>query len=222
MSITTTTLTSACSATDTSIHVASATGITAPNFQTGTGITILFIEQERMVCISAPNGTFIPVIRGQGGTQQVAHANGALVFIGLPTDFASFVQIFGNLMTTAQTVESQTQNAIQLTGTADALLSSVPGYYVIKTAGTTVDAITLNTPVAADEGKIIDIWSATLAAHTVTAASACFAVAVTGNKTVCTFPAFPGAGIKLRVCNLLYHVLSSGGLGTNGAPVVWT
>lgn len=222
MPITTTTLSSALTATGTFVHVTSATGITAPNFQTGTGITILVIEQERMVVIAAPNGTFIPVLRGQGGTQQVAHANGALVFIGLPTDFAAFVQIFGNLMTSLQTVAAQVQNAIDLIGTADALLSSVPAYYVIKTAGTTVDAITLPTPVAGDEGNVIDIWSATLAAHTVTAASACFAVGVTGNKTVATFPAFPGAGIKLRVCNLLYHVISTGGTGTNSGPIVWT
>lgn len=220
MSISTTTLTSACKATDTSIHVASATGITAPNFQTGTGITILIIEQEKLVCIAAPNGTFIPVLRGQGGTQQVAHANGALVFIGLPTDFTAFIEIFGNLMTSQQTLEGTTQNAIQLTGSADAVLSSVSTYNVVQTAG--VDAITMPTPVAGDEGNIIDIWSATANAHTVTAASACFAIGASANKTVCTFPAYPGAGIKLRVCNLLYHVISSGGTGTNSGPVVWT
>ena len=220
MSVTTTTLTSTCSATDTSIHVASATGITAPNFQTAAGITWLVIEQERMLVISAPNGTFVPVLRGQGGTQQTAHANGALVFIGAPTDFSNFIDILGSLMTSQQTLEGTTQNAIQLTGSADAVLSSISTYNVIQSTG--VDAITLPTPVAGDEGNIIDIWSATAHAHTVTAASACFAVAVTGNKTVCTFPAFPGAGIKLRVCNLLYHVLSTGGQGTNGAPVVWT
>lgn len=220
MAITTTTLTSALTATATSIHVASATGITAPNFQTGTGITILVIEQERMVCIAAPNGTFIPVLRGQGGTQQVAHANGALVFIGLPTDFAAFIQVLGNLMTSQQTLEGTTQNAIQLTGSADAVLSSISTYNIIQSTG--VDAITLPTPVAGDEGNIIDIWSATAHAHTVTAATACFAVGVTGNKTVATFPAFPGAGIKLRVCNLLYHVISTGGTGTNSGPIVWT
>lgn len=222
MSVTTTTLTSAMSATDTSAHVASATGITAPNFQTGSGITVLVIEQERLLVISAPNGTFIPVVRGQGGTVQSAHANGALVFIGLPTDFSAFVQVLGSLVTSQQTQEGITQNAVQLTGSADAVLSSVSSYNIIKTASNGVDAITLPTPVAGDEGNIIDIWSATSAAHTVTAASACFAVAVTGNKTICTFPAFPGAGIKLRVCNLLYHVISTGGQGTNAAPVVWT
>ncbi len=221
MSITTTTLTSACAATDTSIHVASATGITAPNFQTGSGITILVIEQERMVCIAAPNGTFIPVIRGQGGTQQVAHANSALVFIGQPTDFTTFVDILGSLMTSQQTQEGVTQNAVKLFGSADAVLSSISSYNVVMTAG--VDAITLPTPVAGDEGNLIDIWSATAQQHTVTAASAAFAVAsASGLRTICTFPAQIGAGIKLRVCNLLYHVIGTGGTGTNSGPVVWT
>ena len=221
MSVTTTTLSSACKATDTSIHVASTAGITAPNFQTGAGITFLQIEQEKMVVISAPNGTFIPVLRGQGGTQQVAHANGALVFIGLPTDFQAFIEIFGSLMTSQQTQEGVTQNAVKLTGSADAVLSSVSSYNVVMTAG--VDAITIPTPVAGDEGNIIDIWSATAQQHTVTAATACIAVAsASGLRTICTFPAQIGAGIKLRVCNLLYHVISTGGTGTNSGPVVWT
>jgi hypothetical protein len=220
MAITTTTLTSTCSATDTSIHVASATGITAPNFQTGSGIIDLMIEQERLRVITAPNGTFIPVLRGLGGTVQAAHANGALVLIGSPTDFTNLIQIFGSEMSSKDTLEGTVQNAVQLTGSADALLSSVPSYNVVMTAG--VDAITLPTPVAGDEGNIIDIWSATANAHTVTAATACFAVGAAANKTVCTFPARMGAGIRLRVCNLLYHVIGSGGTGTNSGPVVWT
>lgn len=221
MSITTTTLASAVLATDTSIHVASAAGITAPNFQTGSGITVLQIKQERMLVIAAPNGTFIPVIRGQGGTAQVAHTNGGLVFIGSPTDFQNFNEIYAALMTTLQTSYGTTQNSTKLTGSADAVLSSVPGFYVVMTAG--VDAITIPTPVAGDEGNIIEIWSATAQAHTVTAASACIAVAsASGLRTIATFPAQIGAGIKLRVTNLLYTVLGSGGTGTNSGPVVWT
>ena len=221
MSITQTTLTSACAATDTSIHVNSVSNITAPNFQTGSGITFLQIEQEKMVVIAAPNGTFVPVLRGQGGTVQVAHANGALVTIGVPTDFQPFIEILGSLMTSQHTQEGVTQNAVKLTGSADAVLSSVSSYNVVMTAG--VDAITLPTPVAGDEGNIIDIWSATAQQHTVTAASACFAVAsASGLRTICTFPAQIGAGIKLRVCNLLYHVIGTGGTGTNSGPVVWT
>lgn len=220
MSKTTTTLTASLDASQAILSVASATGITAPNFQTGSGITVLQIEQERFV-VMAVNGTQINVIRGQGGTVAAAHANGALVTIGIPADFATFVEILGSLMTSTQTQEGVTQNAVKLTGSADAVVSSVPSYNVVMTAG--VDAITLPTPVAGDEGNIIDIWSATAQAHTVTAATACFAVAsASGLRTVCTFPAQIGAGITLRVCNLLYHVIATGGTGTNSGPVVWT
>lgn len=220
MSKTTTTLTASLDASQAILSVASATGITAPNFQTGSGITVLQIEQERFV-VMAVNGTQINVIRGQVGTVAAAHANGALVTIGIPADFATFVEIFGSLMTSTQTQEGVTQNAVKLTGSADAVVSSVPSYNVVMTAG--VDAITLPTPVAGDEGNIIDIWSATAQAHTVTAATACFAVAsASGLRTVCTFPAQIGAGITLRVCNLLYHVIATGGTGTNSGPVVWT
>jgi hypothetical protein len=220
MSITTTTLAASLDASQTVLAVASASNITAPNFQTGSGITVLQIEQERFV-VMAVNGTQINVIRGQGGTVAASHANGALVTIGIPTDFSRFVEIFGSLMTSQQTLEGTTQNAVKLTGSADAVLSSVSTYNVIMTAG--VDAITLPTPVAGDEGNIIDIWSATAQAHTVTAATAAFAVAsASGLRTICTFPAQIGAGIKLRVCNLLYHVISTGGTGTNSGPVVWT
>jgi hypothetical protein len=221
MSITKTTLASALSASDTILNVASATGITAPNFQTGSGITVLQIEEERLLVISAPNGTFIPVLRGQSGTVSAAHANGATVLIGIPTDFATFIQALGSLITNTQTLGSRVQKAVNLTGSADAVLSSVPGYYIIFTAG--VDAVTLPTPVAGDEGNIIEIWSASDNAHTVTAASACIGVgSASGLRTVATFPAKIGAGICLRVCNLLYHLLYSSGTGTNSGPIVWT
>jgi|SRR5579864_154937 len=219
MSITATTLASACSSTDTIINLTSATGVTAPNFQTGSGITVLMIDQERMFVI-AVNGTFISVLRGQGGTVQVAHTNGSLVQIGLPTDFAAFVDILGSLMTSLQRISGRTQNAVFLTGSADAVLSSVPGYYVIKTAG--VDAITVPTPALADEGNVVEIWSDTAYAHTITAPTTDFAVAGSALKTVCTFPAQRGAGIALRVCNQVYHLMYSSGTGTNSGPVVWT
>lgn len=221
MAITTTTLASAMGQSDTSIHVTSATGITAPNFQTGSGITVLQIKQEILLVIAAPNGTFVPVLRGQGGSVAITHANGSLVFIGTPADFPNYIEIFGSLMTTFNTISGTIQNATKLTGSADAVVSSIASYNVIMTAG--VDAITIPTPIASDEGNIIEFWSATAQAHTVTAASACFAVAsASGLRTICTFPAQIGAGIKLRVCNLLYHVIGTGGTGTNSGPVVWT
>lgn len=220
MTITATTLSAAIGATDTSLVVASAAGITAPNFQTAAGITYLYIEQEQLLVIGAPNGTTIPVLRGQGGTQAVAHASGAQVQIGLPTDFFKYSEVLGDIQSSLYVGGARKQNAIFLTGSADAVDATKPGYYVIKRAG--VDAITLATPLAAAEGNIIEIWSDTANAHTVTAASTNFAVGAAANKTVATFPARPGAGIALRVCNLNYHLMYTSGTGTNSGPIVWT
>lgn len=218
MPITATTLSAAVLASDTFITVASATGITAPNFQTAAGITFLMIDQERLLVMGV-NGTQIAVLRAQGGTQAVAHVSGQRVAIGLPTDFPIYQESLASEQLSQVTLGARVQNAIALTGSADAVLSSVPGFYVIKTAG--VDAITIPTPVAGDEGNVIEIWSDTAQAHTVTAASACLAAGV-ALKTIATFPAFRGAGVTLRVCNLVYHLIGSGGTGTNSGPVVLT
>lgn len=219
MAITVTTLSAAIGAVDTSIAVASATGITAPNFQTASGITWLKIDQE-LLLVMAVSGTTVSVLRGQGGTVSVAHLTNGQVQIGLATDFYKYTEVLADFETNLVVTGARQQNAVFLKGSADALLSKTPGYYVIKTAG--VDAITLDTPIAASEGNVIEIWSDTANAHTVTCPTTNFAVGAAANKTVCTFPARPGAGIALRVCNLNYHLMYTSGTGTNSGPVVWT
>lgn len=76
--------------------------------------------------------------------------------------------------------------------------------YVTK-AG--VCAMTLAAPVAADEGRTIEIQSDYAAAHTLTATG----LLKTGSASVnvATFGAFPGANIKLRAHGVLWHVVSS-------------
>jgi hypothetical protein len=87
MSLTATTLSAAIGASDTTISVASATGITAPNFTSGVGITYLFIEQEVLLVLGV-SGTFISVQRGYNGTFTAAHGVTTPVLSGLPADFA--------------------------------------------------------------------------------------------------------------------------------------
>jgi hypothetical protein len=89
MSLNTTTLSAAIGATDTQLGVASATGITAPNFTTGANVTYLYIENELML-VQAVSGTFISVVRGQMGTQAAAHGNTSPVIAGLVSDFPVF------------------------------------------------------------------------------------------------------------------------------------
>lgn len=96
MAIVATTLSAAVLVTDTVVNVASATNITAPNYQVGdptkgivSGVTYLFVEQE-MMKVTAVNGTVISVARGELGSQATAHGASAPVISGLPTDFPAF------------------------------------------------------------------------------------------------------------------------------------
>lgn len=209
MAITATTLSVAVasgpSGTDNFVNVASATGITAPNFTTGAGITWLLIDQEFMV-VTAVNGTVISVLRGQGGTLAAPHVINTQVQIGLPGDFAEFGEFLKASMTSNQTEAAVNWPAIFLAGTADAIPAGVAGFYVIKSGS--ANAMTLAAPTAAQEGNVIQIWSDTLFAHTLTATS--LLANGTALKTTATFPAFRGAGLTLRACNLVYHVMSNG------------
>lgn len=219
MTITATTLASACGAGDPTVAVTSATGITAPNFTSGVGITYLFVDQEMMVAL-AVNGVVITVLRGQNGTPAQAHVSGSQVQIGVPSDFAAYGEYVKSSITQQQTEASLNWPATFLSGTTDALTGASAGFWVVKTGS--ADAITLATPLAAHEGNIINIWSDTAFAHTVTCPTTNFLIGAAANKTVCTFPARPGAGISVRVCNLNYHLLNTSGTGTNSGPVVWT
>ena len=209
MAITVTTLSGAITSQQTTFGVASATGITAPNFQTGAGITVLYVDQEQMLVGTAPIGTTLTnVVRGYNGTPSQAHASGSQVQIGLLTDFFTPQEVYASPFVAAQAnFATRNQPATTfLTGTADALPAGVAAYYVIKAGA--ADAMTITAPTAAQEGNIIDIWSDTAFAHTLTATS--LLAGGTALKTTATFPAFRGAGMTLRVCNLVYHVLSSG------------
>jgi hypothetical protein len=90
MAFNTTTLSTACLASDTTVAVASATGITAPNFTTGVGITYLFLESECMAVMGV-SGLLITVQRGVAGTPSAPHGVTCPVLAGLPTDFGPIV-----------------------------------------------------------------------------------------------------------------------------------
>jgi len=92
MSITATTLAAAVAATDTSVLLASGTGVSNPVFTTGSGYTFLKIDDELMF-VSGNAGTNPNVVRGQAGTVQTAHESSAPVLIGGPSDFANFIPV---------------------------------------------------------------------------------------------------------------------------------
>jgi hypothetical protein len=205
MAITATTLAAACGLTDLTLNVTSATGITAPNFTSGAGITVLFIDQE-FISVYTVNGTIIGVQRGQYGTANQAHVNGAQVQIGLPSDFPSLTEFVSRSLAQVQVEGAINWPATFLSGTADAINPAVPGFYVVKTGS--ANGMTLAAPPVSAEGNVIQIWSDTLFAHTLTATT--LLANGTALKTTATFPAFRGAGLILRACNGVWHVLSNG------------
>lgn len=93
MSFNATTLSTAVTLTDTVFSIASGTGVSAPNYQTGVGITYGFIEQE-MVKVVGPavsgSTTSWNVIRGELGSTASAHGASCPIIFGLPSDFPAF------------------------------------------------------------------------------------------------------------------------------------
>jgi len=219
MTISATTLSAAVGLTDNSVLLASITNVVTANFQvgidpvkgTGSSPVYLFIDQELMQALTAPAAATSPVTvkRAQQGTVQAAHVSGAQVQVGLPADFPPFIDVAKNILLVSETRGAENKPAVFLAGSADAIPAGVAGVYVVKTAG--VDAMTLAAPTAAQEGNIIEVWSDTANAHTITATSL-FANG-TALKTTATFPAFRGAGVVLAVRNLVYHVVNGGGTG---------
>src|SRR5277367_501741 len=89
------TIANAMLATDTSVGLTSATGVTASIFQAainpGVGVqTYLLVEQEMMQIISI-SGTVVNVKRGMLGTRSMPHATLTPFTFGLSTDFLHFV-----------------------------------------------------------------------------------------------------------------------------------
>ena len=103
MALNVTTLSAAIGASDTTLLLASVTGITGPNFQTGfdplkgtgTGPVYLFIEQEWVLVLNTPASSSAPVSvkRAQLGSCSAAHGASAVVLSGQATDFPGPIPI---------------------------------------------------------------------------------------------------------------------------------
>lgn len=159
MSLTTTTLSSAIAATDTSLVVASATGFAAGN-------KIVIDGENFTVLNSYVSGTTIPVLRGQGGTVVSAHPATANVTTGLASDFAN--------------AGPQQQVTYPYAGRVRTVASySASGAIALPTPGTDVFAIingtnaldmTLAAPTKDMDGSFVYVCPNGAAAHTLTVA----------------------------------------------------
>lgn len=156
MALTTTTLSSAVTATATSIVVASATGFAAGN--------LILIDGEFMqVQKTYVSGTTIPVLRGLDGSVQVAHVASANVNTGLTTDFAmpaAMQTVVEPQYLTKQVTSYSAAGAISFSGNCDVTFAILNG--------TSALAMTLANPTKDMDGQILHIIANGKAAHTVT------------------------------------------------------
>ena len=174
MALNATTLSSAITASQTVFGVASATGITAPIFNTGVGITYLSCETEFMLVV-AVSGTFVTVQRGVAGTPASAHLSSTPIIAGLPADF-------GVIVPSVKASQDPTPNG-QLYGFSAAVASSAtiaaPGPLFHVTGATAINIIT--PPVGMIEGTITIVFDSTC---TWTSSNTTNGISASGTSTV--------------------------------------
>lgn len=173
MAFNATTLAAACLAADTTISVASATGITAPSNNTGVGNTYLFLETECMF-VTGVTGTLINVTRGQAGTPAAAHGITCPVVAGLPSDFGPIVP---SVKASQDATPSGTMYGCSAP-VASAATIAASGAIFHVTGGTAINIIT--PPVGMVEGSITIIFDS---ACTWTTSAVTNGIAVTGTNT---------------------------------------
>lgn len=158
MALVRTTLSSACALGDRSIVVASATSIAA-------GRIVLIDGEQMLVTREYVNAsTTVPVLRGQGGTEQVAHVVTAGVVHG---DAADFV---------AQAAQSSAQFLMagrprvltSITATSTLTLPAPGSDLFVILNGTSVITLTIPVPTTDMDGTFLTICGNGAAAHVLT------------------------------------------------------
>ena len=159
MALTRTTLSAAVALGDTSILVASATGIVAND--------LVKVDEEFMQVLSTySSGTTIPVRRGQNGTAQVAHPTTAGVVHAATSDAewggtpAGVVVPYGLAGRRRRVLSYSATGAITLPVAGEDMVAILNG--------TTILAMTIAAPTTDMDGSLLYISANGAAAHTVT------------------------------------------------------
>jgi len=163
MALASTTLSGAVVVDQTSVQLASATGVVAGGF--------LIVDHEVMQVqkgypFSGTSVLTVPVLRGQDGTATTAHPTGARVTVALGTDLASDAA----QVDTGFPIGTPARPRVSISVTG-ALPLPTPGNDLdVILNGAVVIAATLAAPTLDMDGSTIRIYSNGLAAHTVTVA----------------------------------------------------
>jgi hypothetical protein len=195
MAKTSTTLSSAVTVNDTSIVVASATGVSV-------GAIVVVDAEVMQVTKGWSSGTTLPVLRGRDGTATAAHVSGAMVTIMLASDLPSplspqaFVQY-----------QTQKPNVRTSYGASGAITLPAPGTDATAVLnGTGALAMTVAAPTADMNGSKLTIVGNGKAAHTVTVTTGLGAVGATAD--VLTFAAGQQMAIELVAAGVAWQAPS--------------
>ena len=200
MALTTTTLASACAATDRSIVVASATSLVAN--------MMVLIDQETMyIAKDYVSGTTANVLRGREGSVSAAHNTTANVVFGVSSDFAS------NLaqQPVLYPVGGRGCQLVSITATSTLTLPTPGNDLRVVLNGTGAITLTIPVPTKDMDGTEIGFVSNGAAAHLLT-----FTGGLSGagsNYDVITINATAPAAFKVVACNALWMIYCGPALG---------
>lgn len=196
MALTRTTLSAAVALGDTSILVASATGIVAND--------LVKVDEEFMQVLSTyASGTTIPVRRGQNGTAQVAHPTTAGVVHAATSDAewggtpAATVVPYGLAGRRRRVLSYSAAGAITLPVAGEDMVAVLNG--------TTILAMTVADPTTDLDGARLTIIGNGVAAHTITFASGISGAG--GSYDVVTVNASAPVAIEVMACNALWMAI---------------
>lgn len=158
MALTRTTLSAACAVGDSSLTVASATGLAA-------GMIILVDSEEMKVTRAyVAASTTVPVIRAQSGTAQVAHPTTAGVVFGVASDFAA-----PGIQSAAQfALMGRPRYFTSYSATGTMALPAPGTDLLVELNGTSVITLTIPVPTKELDGSILTIVGNGAAAHVLT------------------------------------------------------
>lgn len=194
MSITLTTLASAVAAGDLSIRVASATGALTKN--------VIQIDSEFYTQTATADGVVIPVRGGEQGSYNQAHNAGAVVLMGLASDFPAAPPgaAIPQPMAPSWTVATYTVAG------AIAIPTTKQNVYVKLSAGSGI-ALTLADPTAAQEGQEMLIQAEAAQAYTVSNAAGSGFNAGGAGTDVATFGGAIGDNFHIKAVGTKWNVI---------------
>ncbi len=203
MAVVATSLSAACSASDTTLAITS-TSSGFPAVGTNGNRQLALCDAEYMLIESVPVANTIKVLqRGYNGTSAVAH--GVLA----PFTTSATAGDMAGPATGHLTSRPQGYDDIVSIGANGVIAVPAKNTTVLLVKATALSATTLGAPGLDQNGLRLTITNQTAAAHVITATSLISDGVTGGAKSTLTFGAFVGASIVLEADNGLWNVISA-------------